>query len=45
LYNDAEKSYLISFIVVICIAISGAIIVSFLPKSGIKPNKELSVSI
>jgi MFS family permease len=34
LYNDAEKSYLIGFTVVICMAVAGAIIVSFLPKSG-----------
>jgi MFS family permease len=39
LYNDAEKSYLIGFTVVICMAIAGAIIVSFLPKSGLHAIK------
>ena len=34
LYNDATKSYAAGFIVLICIAMAGAVIVSFLPKSG-----------
>jgi MFS family permease len=41
LYNDVTKSYSIGFIVLICIAITGAIIVSFLPKSNenkVTPN-------
>jgi MFS family permease len=33
LYNTATKSYAIGFIVLICVAVAGAIIVSFLPKS------------
>jgi MFS family permease len=32
LYNEAAKSYAVGFIVLICVAITGAIIVSFLPK-------------
>jgi MFS family permease len=32
LYNDVTKSYSVGFIVLICVAIAGAIIVSFLPK-------------
>jgi MFS family permease len=39
LYNDVTKSYSIGFIVLICVAITGAIIVSFLPKPN--ENKEL----
>jgi MFS family permease len=35
LYNDAAKSYSFGFIVLICVAITGAIIVSFLPKTNI----------
>jgi len=31
LYNETEKSYLIGFAVVICMAVAGAVIVSFLP--------------
>lgn len=34
LYNDVSKSYSIGFIMLICFAITGAIIVSFLPKTG-----------
>jgi MFS family permease len=34
LYNDVTKSYSIGFTVLICIAVTGAIIVSFLPKSN-----------
>ncbi len=33
LYNDAAKSYALGFTVLICVAIVGAIIVSFLPKA------------
>jgi sugar phosphate permease len=33
LYNDVAKSYSIGFIVLICVAATGAIIVSFLPKT------------
>jgi len=40
LYNDVTKSYSIGFIVLICVAITGAIIVSFLPKPN--ENKELA---
>jgi sugar phosphate permease len=32
LYNSATKSYAVGFIVLICVAVTGAIIVSFLPK-------------
>ena len=34
LYNDVTKSYSVGFIVLICVAIAGAVIVSFLPKPG-----------
>jgi MFS family permease len=34
LYNDHTKSYSIGFIVLICVALTGAIIVSFLPKTN-----------
>ena len=40
LYNDSTKSYSIGFIVLICVAITGAIIVSFLPKPGKEINEE-----
>src|SRR5450759_2113183 len=40
LYNDVTKSYSIGFIVLICVAITGAIIVSFLPKPN--ENKGLN---
>ena len=33
LYNDLTNSYAIGFIMLICLAITGAVIVSFLPKS------------
>jgi hypothetical protein len=39
LYNDALKSYSPGYIVLICIAMSGALIVSFLPKSGEKTDE------
>jgi sugar phosphate permease len=32
LYNEVTKSYAVGFIVLICVAVAGAIIVSFLPK-------------
>jgi sugar phosphate permease len=38
LYNDATKSYSTGFIVLICVALTGAVIVSFLPKP--KETKE-----
>jgi sugar phosphate permease len=41
LYNETTKSYSTGFIVLICVAITGAIIVSFLPK----PGKELSEAV
>lgn len=34
LYNEAVKSYAVGFIVLICVALTGALIVSFLPRSG-----------
>ena len=34
LYNNVTKSYSIGFIVLICVALTGAVIISFLPKSG-----------
>jgi sugar phosphate permease len=34
LYNDVTKSYSVGFIVLICVALTGAVIVSFLPKKG-----------
>jgi MFS family permease len=42
LYNYDTKSYAVGFFVLICIALAGAVIVSFLPKTGDK--KELEVS-
>jgi sugar phosphate permease len=33
LYNTATKSYSLGFIVLICVAITGAVVVSFLPKT------------
>jgi MFS family permease len=38
LYNDATKSYSVGFTVLICVALTGAIIVSFLPKT-VEVNK------
>jgi MFS family permease len=40
LYNTVTKSYAIGFIVLICVAVTGAIIVSFLPK----PQKDKMAS-
>ena len=38
LYNDAAKSYGVGFVVLICVALSGVIIASFLPKTaGCRP--------
>lgn len=34
LYNDTTKSYAVGFIVLICVALTGVIIVSFLPKTS-----------
>jgi MFS family permease len=34
LYNDVAKSYAVGFILLICLALTGAIIVSFLPKTS-----------
>jgi MFS family permease len=34
LYNDVTKSYAVGFTVLICVALTGAIIVSFLPKAS-----------
>lgn len=41
LYNEATKSYSIGFIVLICVALAGAVIVAFLPK----PGKEMSETV
>jgi sugar phosphate permease len=35
LYNEASKSYAIGFTILICVALAGAIIVSFLPKTDV----------
>ena len=43
LYNDSTKSYAIGFIVLICVALAGAVIVSFLPKPVIAD--EISESV
>jgi MFS family permease len=34
LYNDVTKSYSLGFSILICVALAGALIVSFLPKTG-----------
>lgn len=34
LYNDTTKSYAVGFVVLICVALTGVIIVSFLPKTS-----------
>lgn len=46
LYNSATKSYSIGFIVLICVAVTGAIIVSFLPKpvKAAEHNEAVEVS-
>jgi MFS family permease len=38
LYNEATKSYSLGFFVLICVALAGAVIVSFLPRT--KKNYE-----
>ena len=43
LYNDSTKSYSIGFIVLICVALAGAVIVSFLPKPVIANESSESV--
>ena len=35
LYNDAAKSYAVGFIMLICLALTGAMIVAFLPKTSV----------
>jgi MFS family permease len=40
LYNNITNSYSLGFTVVICVALAGAVIVSFLPKSGLQSLKE-----
>lgn len=40
LYDNVTKSYAIGFTVLICIALSGVLIVSFLPKSGLIATME-----
>jgi hypothetical protein len=38
MYNETSKSYAAGFIVLICVAALGAVIVSFLPKTSLKMN-------
>lgn len=40
LYNDATKSYAVGFILLICLALTGAIIVTFLPKTSQTQGKD-----
>lgn len=42
LYNDVSNSYSLGFTVLICIALTGVLIVSFLPKSGLIMKRESS---
>jgi MFS family permease len=44
LYNDISKSYSVGFVVLICIALAGALIVSFLPETGNVMEPETSIS-
>jgi len=44
LYNVVTKSYTVGFIVLICIALAGALIVSFLPETGNEKEPETSIS-
>jgi MFS family permease len=44
LYNEVTKSYAIGFIVLICVALAGAAIVSFLPESGDKSEVEIVIN-
>jgi MFS family permease len=39
-FFDATKSYITGFIVLICVALAGAVIVSFLPKTGVQREVE-----
>jgi hypothetical protein len=39
LYNDTLKSYAVGFTVLISLALAGAIIISFLPKTSDDSNK------
>ena len=39
LYNEAAKSYALGFTVLICVAIAGAVIISFLPKSAVTASE------
>jgi hypothetical protein len=34
LYNEAAKSYSLGFTVLICVALAGVVIISFLPKTS-----------
>lgn len=43
LYNDSLKSYSLGFTVLICIALTGALIVSFIPKKNIEKGIASSV--
>ncbi len=43
LYNDVAKSYAIGFTLLICLALTGAIIVSFLPKTSEFKEKDFQV--
>ena len=43
LYNDAAKSYAIGFTLLICLALTGAIIVSLLPKTSEFKEKDFHV--
>ncbi len=43
LYNDVTKSYSVGFIVLICVALAGAVIVSFLPKQGKVISEEVEI--
>ena len=38
LYNDATKSYAVGFALLICLALTGAVIVTFLPKTSASKN-------
>ena len=44
LYNEVTKSYAVGFIVLICVALAGAAIVSFLPESGDKSEVEIVIN-
>jgi MFS family permease len=38
LYNAATKSYALGFMVLVCVALAGAVLVSFLPKTPVRDN-------